>query len=59
MIIFTISREFSSKFKTIAYRLFSYYKLPLKMEIPGKEMSHEIELWDKKFLQVPWDTLLI
>lgn len=59
MIIFTISREFSSKFKTIAYRLFSYYKLPLKMEIPGKEMSHEIELWDKKFPQVPWDTLLI
>ena len=29
------------------------------MEIPGKEMSHEIELWDKKFPQVPWDMLLI
>ena len=48
MTIFTISREFSSQFKIRAYRLFSYYILPLKMEMPGKEMSHKIELWNKK-----------
>lgn len=27
------------------------------MEIPGKEMSHEIELWDKKFPQIVGHTL--
>lgn len=53
MIIFTASREFGSEFKTIAYRLFSYYELLSKNGDPWQR--NEKELQSKKRPQEIWD----